>query len=61
MQEKEVTLKSNQAVSLDLKFANEINIKTWDKQKLFQHELKVYVCEGSCTENNRREIKPRRH
>ena len=32
--EKEVNLKNNQAVSLDLKFADEINIKTWDKQKL---------------------------
>lgn len=43
--EKEVALKSGQAVKLELKFANEINIKTWDKQKLYvkatvEHNLK---------------------
>ena len=38
--EKEVNLKSNQAVSLELKFAENINIKTWDKQKLY---IKVVV------------------
>ena len=38
--EKEVNLKNNQAVSLDLKFADEINIKTWDKKKLL---VKVVV------------------
>ncbi|MEN8119385.1 MAG: DUF4097 family beta strand repeat-containing protein [Bacteroidota bacterium] len=38
--EKEVNLKSNQAVNLELKFAENINIKTWDKQKLY---VKVVV------------------
>jgi len=38
--EKEVNLKNNQAVHLDFKFADEINIKTWDKQKLY---IKVVV------------------
>jgi len=38
--EKEVNLKNDQAISLDLKFADEINIKTWDKQKLY---IKVVV------------------
>lgn len=38
--EKEVNLKSNQAVSLDLDFAGDIVVKTWDKQKLY---IKVVV------------------
>lgn len=38
--EKEVNLKANQAVSLDLKFAEEIKIKTWSKLKLY---VKVVV------------------
>ena len=33
--EKEVALKNGQAVKLDLKFADEINIKTLDKQQLY--------------------------
>ena len=33
--EKEISLKNNQAVMLELKFAENINIKTWDKQKLY--------------------------
>ncbi|RLD75158.1 MAG: hypothetical protein DRJ10_00825 [Bacteroidetes bacterium] len=33
--EKEVNLKSNQAVSLELKFAEGIKIKTWNKQRLY--------------------------
>ncbi len=43
--EKEVALKSGQAVKLELKFADEINIKTWNKQQLYvkatvEHNLK---------------------
>lgn len=38
--EKEVALKNGQAVKLELKFADEINIKTWDKQQLY---IKVKV------------------
>ena len=33
--EKEVALKKGQAVKLELKFADEIKIKTWDKQQLY--------------------------
>ena len=33
--EKEVALKNGQAVKLELKFADEINIKTWNKQQLY--------------------------
>jgi len=33
--EKEVALKNGQAVKLELKFADDINIKTWNKQQLY--------------------------
>jgi len=33
--EKEISLKNNQSVMLELKFAENINIKTWDKQILY--------------------------
>lgn len=33
--EKDISLENNQAVSVDLKFANEITVKTWNKQKLY--------------------------
>ncbi len=61
--EKEVNLKSNQVVSLELKFAENINIKTWDKNKLyikavvehnFKEKLEFELLEHN--ENNELEI-----